>query len=115
MLSIQEWLLAYVMIGLIVLPNFGYATVKRKVIRIGGAFPLTTAANNAINFDGGSIRLATFLMAVNDIRKKYKYENISVEYAVRNSGDSYSEGSLAAIELNSKVNMYIYICCLIRI
>mmetsp|Transcript_6158 Transcript_6158/g.6323 ORF Transcript_6158/g.6323 Transcript_6158/m.6323 type:complete len:564 (+) Transcript_6158:369-2060(+) len=106
--SIKKWLLNFVLIGSIVLPNFGDAAVKRKkILRIGGAFPLTInvreAAKNAINFEGGSIRLASFLMAINDIRKKYEFENITVEYAIRNSGDTYSEGALAAIDLNSRV------------
>mmetsp|Transcript_29286 Transcript_29286/g.28030 ORF Transcript_29286/g.28030 Transcript_29286/m.28030 type:complete len:561 (+) Transcript_29286:86-1768(+) len=92
-----------VFITLLLLYTFGYAITNKKVIRIGGAFPLTVPGNGAINEEAGSIRLASFLMAVDDIRKKYISQNISIEYAIRNSRYTYTDGALAVIDLHSHV------------
>jgi hypothetical protein len=95
--------ICYVWITLLLLYTFGYSITNRKVIRIGGAFPLTIPGNGAINHEAGSIRLASFLMAVNDIGKKYLSQNISIEYAIRNCRYTYTNGALAVIDLRSHV------------
>jgi hypothetical protein len=93
----------HVLIGLLLLHTFGYATPKNKVIRIGGAFPLTVPGNSAINYEAGSIRLASFILAINDMRKKYISQNISIEFAIRNCRYTYTNGALAVIDLRSHV------------
>jgi hypothetical protein len=42
-------------------------------------------------------------LAINDIRKKYLSQNISVESAIRNCRYTYTNGALAAIDLHSNV------------
>jgi hypothetical protein len=62
-----------------------------------GAFGLTikgTTINSA-----GSSNLVAVLMAIDELNKKYKSENITVKFAFKDTESSNTEGALVAVDL----------------
>jgi hypothetical protein len=71
---------------------FTEAVFNEKVIRI--AAPLPIAGYNDTTYLKGMDRVAAFILAVDYLRKELKSQNITIKYAIGDSGTSLSQTSL---------------------
>jgi hypothetical protein len=82
----SSWLLLFAFI------LFTEAVINEKVIRIVAPLPIS-GYNDTTNSQGMD-RAAAFILAVDYLRKDLKSQNITIEYAIGDSGTSLSQTSL---------------------